>query len=274
MNFSERMAHARKMTGMTQSDVAAKLNVSFQAVSLWERGESTPEVSKLADIAELYHISLDWLLTGKQEERVCVDFQESLSDRLFDESRMYTYVKTYASVKGLYQTAKVLPYAREVHKGQIRRGHDHVPYIYHPLLITCHALALGLDDDDMISAALLHDVCEDCGIKVEELPVNEVTKQAVRLLTKDYEMEESEYYRKISENPIATMVKLLDRCNNISGMAAGFSKEKLVEYIKETEKYIYPLMQKAKSEYSMYSNQIFLIKYHMISVIEAIKHQG
>jgi GTP pyrophosphokinase len=57
-------------------------------------------------------------------------------------------------------------------------------------------------------------------------------------------------------------------------MAAGFPKEKLVEYIKETEKLIYPLLQKAKSEYSMYSNQIFLIKYHMISVIEAIKHQG
>ena len=42
----------------------------------------------------------------------------------------------------------------------------------------------------------------------------------------------------------------------------------------ETEKLIYPLLHKAKSEYSMYSNQIFLIKYHMISVIEAIKHQG
>lgn len=274
MTFSERMISARKKTGMTQSEVAEKLNVSFQAVSLWERGESTPEISKLADISELYQISLDWLLTGKQEERVCIDFQESLSDRLFDESRMYTYIKTYANVKGLYQTAKVLPYARELHKGQIRKGHDQVPYIYHPLLIACHALALGLDDDDIISAALLHDVCEDCGVKAEELPVNETTKQAVALLTKDYETEESEYYRKISENPIATMVKLLDRCNNISGMAAGFSKEKLVEYIKETEKLIYPLLQKAKSEYSMYSNQIFLIKYHMISVIEAIKHQG
>lgn len=274
MTFSERMVSARKKTGMTQSDVAEKLKVSFQAVSLWERGESTPEISKLEDISELYHISLDWLLTGKQEERVCIDFQGSLSDRLFDENKMYTYIKTYANVKGLYQTAKILPYARELHKGQIRKGHDHVPYIYHPLLIACHALALGLDDDDIISTALLHDVCEDCGVKADELPVNEITKQAVGLLTKDYETEESEYYRKISENPIATLVKLLDRCNNISGMAAGFSKEKLVEYIKETERLIYPLLQKAKSEYSMYSNQIFLIKYHMISVIEAIKHQG
>lgn len=276
MTFAERLAAARKNKGMTQSDVAERLGVSFQAVSLWERGETTPEIDKLEDLAKLYQISLDWLLTGKQEERVYVDFQEVLSDRLFDENRMYTYIKTYASVKRLYQTAKVLPYARELHKGQVRRGRDQVPYIYHPLLVACHALALDLDDDNLISTALLHDVCEDCGVLVEELPINEETKEAVALLTKDENWSENqeEYYQRISENSIATMVKLLDRCNNVSGMATAFSKERLVQYIKETEKHIYPLLQKAKREYPMYSNQLFLIKYHLTSVIEAIKHQG
>lgn len=273
MTFSERLAKARKEKGFTQSDVAEKLNVSFQAVSLWERGETTPEIDKLVDIASLYQVSIDWLLTGKTEERVLLDFQDSLSDRLFNEDRMYTYVKTYASVKNLYQTSKVLPYARELHKGQVRKGKDKVPYIYHPLLIACHALALGLDDDNIVSAALLHDVCEDCGVTVDELPVNELTKEAVSLLTKVDSIDKEQYYQRISRNPIATMVKLLDRCNNVSGMAAGFSKEKLVEYIKETESVVYPLLRKAKSEYPMYSNQIFLIKYHMTSVIEAIKRQ-
>lgn len=273
MTFSERLAKARKEKGFTQSDVAEKLNVSFQAVSLWERGETTPEIDKLVDIASLYQVSIDWLLTGKTEERVLLDFQDSLSDRLFNEDRMYTYVKTYASAKNLYQTSKVLPYARELHKGQVRKGKDKVPYIYHPLLIACHALALGLDDDNIVSAALLHDVCEDCGVTVDELPVNELTKEAVSLLTKVDSIDNEQYYQRISRNPIATMIKLLDRCNNVSGMAAGFSKEKLVEYIKETESVVYPLLQKAKSEYPMYSNQIFLIKYHMTSVIEAIKRQ-
>ena len=273
MTFSERLAKARKEKEFTQSDVAEKLNVSFQAVSLWERGETTPEIDKLVDIASLYQVSIDWLLTGKTEERVLLDFQDSLSDRLFNEDRMYTYVKTYASVKNLYQTSKVLPYARELHTGQVRKGKDKVPYIYHPLLIACHALALGLDDDNIVSAALLHDVCEDCGVTVDELPVNELTKEAVSLLTKVDSIDKEQYYQRISRNPIATMIKLLDRCNNVSGMAAGFSKEKLVEYIKETESVVYPLLQKAKSEYPMYSNQIFLIKYHMTSVIEAIKRQ-
>lgn len=271
-DLSKRLAAARKERGMTQREVAEQLNVSFQAVSLWERGETSPDIDKLVEIASLYQVTTDWLLCGVKKENVLIDFQGSLSDRLFDEGRMYTYIKTYASVKKLYQTSKVLPYARELHKGQIRKGKDKVPYIYHPLLISCHALALGLDDDNIISTALLHDVCEDCGVSCEELPVNEETRTAVSLLTKTDDDEEN-YFTQISQNAIATIVKLLDRCNNISSMAVGFSKEKMVEYIKETEKWFYPLLQKAKYEFPMYSNQIFLIKYHMTSVIEVIKHQ-
>ena len=70
MTFSERLVKARKENGFTQSDVAEKLNVSFQAVSLWERGETTPEIDKLVAIVSLYQVSLDLLLTGKKEERV------------------------------------------------------------------------------------------------------------------------------------------------------------------------------------------------------------
>lgn len=272
MNLSERLAVARKERAMTQREVAERLNVSFQAVSLWERGETSPDLDKLVELASLYQVTTDWLLKGVKEENVFIDFQDSLSDRLFDEGRMYTYIKTYAGVKKLYQTSKVLPYARELHKGQIRKGKDKVPYIYHPLLISCHALALGLDDDNLISTALLHDVCEDCGVACGELPVNQETQTAVSLLTRTDD-NEAQYYERISQNAIATMVKLLDRCNNISSMAAGFSKEKMVEYIKETEKWYYPLLHKAKYKYPMYSNQIFLIKYHMTSVIEVFKHR-
>ncbi len=209
-----------------------------------------------------------------KEKQIRGVFQDALSDRLFDENEMYTYIETFANVHEFRQTSKVLPYVRELHKGQVRKGKDRVPYVYHPLMVACHALALGLDDDDMISAALLHDVCEDCEVKAEELPVNEPTKRVVALLTKQKDVDVETYYQNISENAIATMVKLLDRCNNVSGMAAGFSKEKIIEYIKETEQVVYPLWERAKSAYPMYSNQLFLLKYHMSSVLEALKHQG
>lgn len=271
MSFSERLVTLRKANGYTQSDIAEKLDVSFQAVSLWERGETNPEIDKLIAMAELYGVSIDWLLTGKMKEKTMTTFQDSLSDRLFDENKMYTYVKTYASANGLTQTIKVLPYARELHAGQVRKGKDHVPYIYHPLLVACHALSLGLTDDNLVSAALLHDVCEDCGVTPEELSVNEATQVAVDILTKKDGIPKDEYYQRIAENPIAAMVKLLDRCNNVSGMAAGFNKDRMIKYIKETEDVVYTLLKTAKIKYPMYSNQLFLIKYHMTSVVEAIK---
>ena len=273
MTLAERLAASRKAGGYTQSEIAEKLGVSFQAVSLWERGETTPELDKLVELASLFGVSLDWLIAGRQEERILPEFEELLSDRLFDEQHMYTYVKTYANVREMPQTVKALAFAREQHKGQVRKGRDKVPYIYHPLLMACHALALGLDDDDIVAASLLHDVCEDCGVSPDELPAGDAVKTAVRLLTKEPGYDEEEYYRSISENQIATMVKLLDRCSNVSGMAAGFSRDKLAEYIRETERLVYPLLDRAKTEYPMYSNQLFLIKYHMSSVVEAVKRQ-
>ena len=66
-----------------------------------------------------------------------MDFQDSLSDRLFDEKRMYNYVELYAASKNMPQTSKALPFEREDHSGQVRKGKDSVPYIYHPLLDRC-----------------------------------------------------------------------------------------------------------------------------------------
>ena len=194
------------------------------------------------------------------------------------EEHMYTYVKTYAAALGMLQTQRVLPYAKELHSNQVRRGKQRVPFIYHPLLMACHALALGLTDDNLISAAILHDVCEDCGVTPEELPVNEETRQAVALLTKaeqaeDWDAERDRYYAAIAENPIAAMVKLLDRCNNISSMAAGFSREGIIRYIQRTERWVYPLLRETRRRYPQYGNQVFLIKYHLTSVVETIKHQ-
>ena len=54
----------RRRMGMTQSELAEKLNVSPQAVSNWERGETVPEVSLLLDLAASLHCSVDAILSG------------------------------------------------------------------------------------------------------------------------------------------------------------------------------------------------------------------
>ncbi len=276
--LGKRLSMARTNAKLTQSEVAEKLGVTSQSVSLWERDETSPDTGKILELANLYSVTCDWILGGNVPDQDILDVSCRLSDRLFDEKRMYTYVKAYVTAKKLYQAARVLPYARDKHEGQVRKGEDKVPYIYHPLLLTCHALSLGLDEDNLLSACLLHDVCEDCEVLVDELPTNDVTKEAVALLTKDKEVTRASeeglasYYNKISENRIASIVKILDRCNNISSMTTSFTDKRMAQYIQETEKYIYPLMDKTANEYPEHSNQIFLIKYHMTSVVEAIRH--
>ena len=217
---------------------------------------------------------------------------DNLSDRLFDENHMYTFLRGYLAAKQLWQSMRMLPYVKEKHAGQDRKGKDRVPYFSHPLHLACHAAALGLDEDDLISAALLHDVCEDCNVTVGDLPVNEATRAAVALLTKsgfpecpvngtseeeeEYkiakELAEGAYYGALRSNRIATIVKLLDRCHNLSSMATVWPPEHLASYILETEEYVYPLLEFAKNNYPQYTCQVFLIKYHMRSVVEAIRH--
>lgn len=54
----------RKNFDMTQAELAAKLNVSPQSVSNWERGESVPDVTVLPDLASVLHCSVDAILSG------------------------------------------------------------------------------------------------------------------------------------------------------------------------------------------------------------------
>lgn len=54
----------RKKMGMTQSELSEKLNVSPQAVSNWERGETIPDVSILLDLADVLRSSVDAILSG------------------------------------------------------------------------------------------------------------------------------------------------------------------------------------------------------------------
>lgn len=56
--------HLRKATGMTQKELAEKLNVSFQAVSKWENGDTLPDTGILLDLCDILNTTADKLLNG------------------------------------------------------------------------------------------------------------------------------------------------------------------------------------------------------------------
>ena len=56
MNIGKNIASLRKKSGMTQEELAARLNVSAQAVSKWENESSCPDISLLPDIADIFGV--------------------------------------------------------------------------------------------------------------------------------------------------------------------------------------------------------------------------
>ncbi|MCH5205857.1 MAG: helix-turn-helix transcriptional regulator [Oscillospiraceae bacterium] len=66
--FSERFRGLRKKSGLSQEELAEKLNVSRQAVSKWETGAAVPTADKLAEIADFFGVSLDMLMRGDNSE--------------------------------------------------------------------------------------------------------------------------------------------------------------------------------------------------------------
>lgn len=63
MKLNEKIYYCRKKAGLSQEALAALLNVSRQAVSKWETGEAAPEISKVAQLTQVLHVSADWLLS-------------------------------------------------------------------------------------------------------------------------------------------------------------------------------------------------------------------
>lgn len=62
-----RILEYRKAANMSQEEFAVKMGVSRQAVSKWELDKAYPDLDKLVDICEMFHISIDELLHGKAE---------------------------------------------------------------------------------------------------------------------------------------------------------------------------------------------------------------
>ena len=63
--MAQRLVNRRKAAGLSQEALAAQLGVSRQAVSKWERSESSPDTDNLIALAALYGVSLDELLYGE-----------------------------------------------------------------------------------------------------------------------------------------------------------------------------------------------------------------
>lgn len=69
MKLHEKLYQLRKEKGLTQAELAERLEVSRQSVSNWEVGTTTPSTKRLKDISQLYDVPLDYLLNEDSPEK-------------------------------------------------------------------------------------------------------------------------------------------------------------------------------------------------------------
>ena len=69
MELNERIAAARRAAGMSQEQLGEALGVSRQAVSKWESGQTKPDLDTVSKMCEIFHLSADYLLLGKAENK-------------------------------------------------------------------------------------------------------------------------------------------------------------------------------------------------------------
>lgn len=124
MQIAEKIYTERKRLGWSQEQLAEQMEVSRQAVSKWESGQSMPDLDKLVIMSEIFNVSTDYLLKEENNsvfssvssedptsysEELSTQNLDSLSDTLSQEKnpiRMLTSQEIQAYQKICFQTAR------------------------------------------------------------------------------------------------------------------------------------------------------------------------
>lgn len=99
-----KIAALRKQKDMTQMELSDKMLVSYQAVSNWERGNTMPDISKLAELSNILGVSIEELLGSEKEARVVDKVVNHAEDVKMEE---------VASVAPLLKPSQVEDYAEK-----------------------------------------------------------------------------------------------------------------------------------------------------------------
>ena len=93
MAFGETLTALRKTRGLSQEQLAEELDLTRQTISKWERAESSPDISVLVEIADLFGVTLDALVRGQ-------DVEQSSVERKGKESKYNRHAISYVAEGG------------------------------------------------------------------------------------------------------------------------------------------------------------------------------
>lgn len=187
-----------------------------------------------------------------------------------------------AAVDGRYQVAlDAFQEAETMFEGKVRKD-GKTPVLMHPLGIMGHAfnhLKYLRHPAESLATAMNHDGMEDAGLTIVHSTVRfgPLVTHATKRLSKEVEGMSvhslENYFEAMLDCPIATVIKGFDRINNQDSMIGVLTPEKQVEQVDETERYVLPMIKKARRIYSdqdaIYENiKLFLVS--QVNMVRAI----
>lgn len=192
----------------------------------------------------------------------------------YNESKMYTHLSGFCKGADMKSSLRALGFMREKHGGQMRSNGQ--LFIVHPLWMANYVIALGIKDEDIVATVLLHDVCEDTGTKIEELPFNDIIRKGVKYMTfrkydhEDKQVAKRRYFSELLESREALMCKGLDRFMNLSTMEGILSEEAIIKNIKETDELLLPVMKAGKEKWPEMSDYFFVMRANIRAVNDTL----
>lgn len=90
MEFEKKLFELRKQKGISQEELADKLNISRQTLSKWELGNSTPDMEKLILLSDYFEVTLDELVFGNKTETRKESLKEGITVAKVLEDRILT----------------------------------------------------------------------------------------------------------------------------------------------------------------------------------------
>ena len=95
-----KIKHLREQLGLTQSDLAKKLGITRSSVNAWELGISVPSTQYVVELAAIFKVSTDYLITGAPRPEDAPAVEQMLAGRL-------------AAVDSLLDQRSARPFSRE-----------------------------------------------------------------------------------------------------------------------------------------------------------------
>ena len=105
--LGEKIRQLRKKNGLSQEDIAEKLNVSRQMISKYELGETLPDLEKIEALTKMFGVSYDYLLKEKEEHSAL----KSTTNKITIQSETQKTIGNY----GLFKVSKVIKPFRDKH---------------------------------------------------------------------------------------------------------------------------------------------------------------